>query len=340
MKSFAKTAGLAVLALLLLPVTAAIAQQRLTQETPAQVSADKTAVTLGTAPTSTEVAAPTLSADTASTNDLRIGVGDLLKISVLGAPEFDQEVRVDSKGNIAVALAGAVRVAGLTTEEARGTLQARLKEGAYFADPQVSIFTKEYATQGISVLGEVQKPGVYPVLGPRRLFDAISLAGGTTLKAGRIVNISHRDQPNASNTVTMSRDPSENMKANVEVLPGDTIVVSKAGVVYVVGSVRLPTGIVLENGGNITVLQAIAVAGGVNPTAALNSAKIIRKSPEGPTETPIQLKKILAAKAPDLTLQPEDIVFVPQSAGKKAAGVVAESAVRIASSIAAYSVFY
>ncbi len=130
------------------------------------------------------------------------------------------------------------------------------------------------------------------------------------------------------------------MKANVEVLPGDTIVVSKAGVVYVVGAVHLPTGIVLENGGNITVLQAIAVAGGVNPTAALNSAKIIRKGPEGPTETPIQLKKILAAKAPDLTLQAEDIVFVPQSAGKKTAGVIAESAVRIASSIAAYSVFY
>lgn len=339
MKSFAKRPGLVVLALVLFAATA-FAQQRLSQESPAQVSSE-TIGNVGIPPTTTnEVATSTLPVDATNSTELRIGVGDLLKISVLGAPEFDQEARVDGAGNISIALAGTVHVAGLTPEQAREAVRARLTEGAYFADPQVSVFTKEYATQGISVLGEVQKPGVYPILGPRRLFDALSLAGGTTLKAGRIVNISHRDQPNATHTVTLARDPSENMKANVEVLPGDTIVVSKAGVVYVVGAVRLPTGIVLENGGNITVLQAVAVAGGVNPTAALNSARIIRKSPEGPTETPLQLKKILAAKAPDLTLQAEDIVFVPQSTGKKAAGVIAESAVRIASSIAAYAVFY
>lgn len=337
MKSSAN--GLVIVALILLSITA-FAQQQLSQESLRQVGSDKSTVNNSITSATGHVAGDPLSVDAARSTELRIGVGDLLKISVLGAPEFDQEVRVNNSGDIVVALIGAVRVAGVTTEEARETIRARLTEGAYFADPQVSVFTKEYATQGISVLGEVQKPGVYPVLGPRRLFDALSLAGGTTPKAGRVINISHRDQPNAAETVSLSRDSSENMKANVEVLPGDTIVVSKAGVVYVVGAVRLPTGIVLENGGSITVLQAIAVAGGVNPTAALNGAKIIRKSPEGPSETPLKLKKIFAAKAPDLTLQAEDIVFVPQSTGKRAAGMAAESVVRIASAIASYSVFY
>ncbi len=339
MKSLAKKSGLCVLAVMLSAVLT-IAQQRISAGTDAQIPSDKPAV-VETPPVATgDTVVATSPADAGSNTELRIGSGDLLKIGVLGAPEFDQEVRVDGDGNINVALAGTFRVAGLTPEQARQTIRTRLVDGAYFADPQVSVFVKEYATQGISVLGEVQKPGVYPLLGPRRLFDALSLAGGTTPKAGRVINISHRDQPNSVSTVTLSREPVENMKANVEVFPGDTVVVSRAGVVYVVGAVRLPTGIIMENGGSITVLQAIAVAGGTNPTAALNGAKVIRRVPEGPKEIPIQLKKILAAKAPDMTLQAEDIVFVPQSAGKRAAGVAAESVVRIASAIASYSIFY
>ncbi len=128
--------------------------------------------------------APADSSDISVPRDLTIGIGDLLKISVLGAPEYDQDVRVAGSGEIVIGLVGRVHVAGQTTEQAQALIRKRLMDGGYFADPQVSVFEKEFATQGVSVLGEVQKPGVYPITGPRRLFDVLSLAGGTTPKAG------------------------------------------------------------------------------------------------------------------------------------------------------------
>jgi polysaccharide biosynthesis/export protein len=269
-----------------------------------------------------------------------IGIGDLVKISVMGVPDFDQELRVSGSGDIHLQLAGSVHIAGLTTEQAEQIIRKRLMDGGYFADPQVLVFEKDYATQGVSVLGEVQRPGVYPVTGPRRLFDILSLAGGTTPKAGQNVSITHRDQPDSARTVTMSRDPTENMKANIDIFPGDTVVVSKAGTVYVVGDVRKPTVVILETSSNISVLQAIAVAEGTNPTAKLNGAKIIRRTASGPENIPIKLKKILASKAPDVKLQAEDIVFVPASAGKKAGAMALDTAVGVARSLAVYSVFY
>ena len=269
-----------------------------------------------------------------------IGVGDLIKITVLSAPDYDQELRVDGDGDIVLALAGPVHIAGVTTEQAGQLIRKKLMDGGYFSDPQVGVFEKEYATQGVSVLGEVQKPGIYPLTGPRRLFDVLSLASGTTPKAGQVVSISHRDEPKSLRTVTLSNDPEKNIEADVEILPGDTVVVTKAGMVYVVGAVKTSTGIILENSNGITVLQAIATAGGMAPNASLNGAKIIRKSPTGPLEVPIPLKKIMAAKSPDVKLQAEDILFVPNSAGKTAAGMALDAGVRLATSVAAYAVFY
>ena len=156
-----------------------------------------------------------------------IGIGDLLKIGVLGVTDYDQQIRVGGDGDVFLALAGSVHVAGLTTEQAQQLIRKRLMDGGYFADPQVSVFEQEFATQGVSVLGEVQKPGVYPLTGPRRLFDVLSLAGGTTPKAGQVVSISHRNEPKSLRTVTLSNDPSTNIDADVEILPGDTVVITK-----------------------------------------------------------------------------------------------------------------
>ncbi len=145
-----------------------------------------------------------------------------------------------------------------------------MEEGGFYTKPQVTIFEKEYATQGVSVLGEVQKPGVYQLLGSRRLFDVLSMAGGTSAKAGRLVSIARRDHPESPRSVSLSNNANESATSNVEIFAGDTIVVSRAGVVYVVGDVHKPSGVVMDNGTDMTVLQAIAVAEGTNPTAALN----------------------------------------------------------------------
>lgn len=279
--------------------------------------------------------------DTSGTvNELTIGIGDLLKVSVLGAPEYDQDVRVAGNGDIVIGLVGTVHVAGLTAEQAQALVRKRLVDGGFFADPQVAVFEKEFATQGVSVLGEVQKPGIYPVTGPRRLFDVLSLAGGTTPKAGQVVTISSRDRIKTLQSVRFSSDPQKNMEANIDILPGDTVVVSKAGVIYVVGDVKRPMGVIMENGGHITVLQALATAEGPNSTAALRNAKIVRKGENGPTEVPVDIKKIMQAKAPDVTLQAEDVVFIPSSAAKNVGVRTLQSIVSIATGVATYRAVY
>ena len=280
------------------------------------------------------VTTPARSGDTVLTLD----GGDLLKVSVFGAPESDQQVRVGQDGNVSLNFIGSVHVAGLTTRQAQDLIAKKLVAGGYFAQPQVSIFVVEYATQGVSVMGEVLKPGVYPLLGSRRLFDVLSLAGGTGPKAGRVVSISRREHPEAPRSVLLSNDPVESAKSNIDVFPGDTVVVSRAGVVYVVGDVKKPSGVIMDNGTDMTVLQAIAMAEGTNRTAKLNNAKLIRTTPTGRQELPLPLKDMLSSKAPDMRLQAEDIIFVPTSAAKSAGMRTLEAIVQTASGVAIYGV--
>jgi polysaccharide biosynthesis/export protein len=266
---------------------------------------------------------------------LIIGTGDLLDVSVYGAPDFTKEVRVADSGEITLPFIGSVRVAGVTVEQAEKVVQKQLADGHYFKNPQVSIFEKEYATQGISVLGEVQKPGTYPLPGNHTLFDAVSAAGGLTPKAGNIISITHRSNPKEAQTVTLAPNLSFTPANNVPVSPGDTVLVSKAGIVYVVGDVHMPSGFVMENS-RLTVLQAIAMAQGTNTTAKLEKAVLIRKTSAGPQQIPLALPKILSAKAPDISLQPEDIVFIPRSEGKAALRRSLEAMVQAATGAAIY----
>lgn len=295
-----------------------------------------------TAPVVSETAVPDASVSTPitapaqATPEIRVGPGDLLSIKVFGVQDLTQEVRVSGAGDIGMPLVGTVHVGGLTQDEVAALIEAKLKEGGFLNSPEVSVFTKEYATQGVSVLGEVNKPGVYPILGSRNLFDVLSLAAGTTVRAGRTVSITHRDHPEQPVSVQLSDNAAESAAANVPVQPGDTVVVSKAGVVYVVGDVAKPSGFVMENNERMTVLQALAMAGGANTTASLNSARVIRQAPDGLKEIPIPLKQILTAKADDSPLVPGDVLFVPRSAGKSAARRGAEAILQITTGVAVY----
>jgi len=264
-----------------------------------------------------------------------IGLGDLIEITVYGAPDFNKQVRISDSGDVDLPLIGAVKLAGLSTHEGEALIRKRLMDGGFFNDPQVSIFEKEYASQGISVLGEVQKPGTYPLLGSRFLFEALSAAGGTTPKAGKSVTIIHRGRPQEPETVALTYSGSTPQTGNVPVLPGDTIVVSKAGLVYVVGDVRQPSGFLLDSA-RLTVLQAVAMAQGANPTASLDAAKVIRRTPDGPKEIPIELSKIMQAKAQDVELKDEDILFIPRSASKSAGIRAIEAILQTATGLAIY----
>jgi len=269
--------------------------------------------------------------------ELTIASGDLLGISLFGtdfscaADKAGCDARVSSSGDVVLPLIGSVRVAGLSVAQAEQLIANRFSEGGFFNNPQVTIVQKEYATQGISVLGEVQKPGIYPLLGSHTLLQAISAAGGTTVKAGNDVRLIHPGHPSESQHVDLSSPTS----SGVLLTPGDTIVVSKAGIVYVVGDVRQPTGVVMESSG-LTVLKAIAMAQGTNHTASLNNAKLIRNTPEGRREIPISLSKILSNQAPDLALQPEDILFVPNSLARSATRRGLEAILQTATGVAIY----
>jgi len=274
-------------------------------------------------------------ASNASQSDPRIGPGDLLELKVFGAPELGGTLRVSGAGEITVPLIGAEKVAGLSPEQAQKNLEQRLVSGGFLRDPHVNILVK-FATQGISVLGEVARPGIYPLLGSPRLFDALSAAGGATNRAGKMIYISRREDPSAGSAILLSQDPRQSLAQNVFLQPGDTVMVARAGIVYVSGDVRTPGGYVMNNDENLTVLQAIALAQGLNPTASTKNVRIIRRKEGKLQEIPVELKQIMTAKAPDISLENEDVLFVPNSASKSAARRSLESVVQVATGLAIY----
>jgi len=263
---------------------------------------------------------------------LRLGAGDLLEINVYNVPELASKARVGNSGDLYLPLIDYVHVADLTVEEAQSLIEKRLEDGGFVRNAHVTIFLDESASQGVTVLGDVTKPGVYPALGDRRLYDLISEAGGFTASAGRNVSII-RQRSQTPITVHLPRNLADDIQDNIEILPGDTITVPRAPIIYVVGDVARPAGLLVDNG-SLTVLQALALTGGTNHTAKLGGVCIIRKGQAGMTETKVPLKKMLEAKAPDINLQADDILFVPLSGARVAASRGFEAAVSAATGLA------
>jgi polysaccharide export outer membrane protein len=265
-----------------------------------------------------------------------LGVGDLIEISVFGVPDLSNKLRIGGSGDIYLPLIDYVHVADLTTDEAQELIQKRLEDGGFVRNPHVSIFVGESASQAITMVGEVTHPGAYPAIGDRRLFDLISAAGGLTEKAGRSVTIERRGS-SENIVVQLSDNLAEDTKNDVEVEPGDTIIVSRAGIVYVVGDVNHPSGFLIEDN-SLSVLKALALAGGGTRTSALNKTRILRKTPSGIQEIPVNLKKVLYAKAPDMAMVKGDVLFIPGSAGKAAAYRTADAAMSLSTALAVVAV--
>ena len=264
---------------------------------------------------------------------IRLGAGDLLEVGVYNVPELSTKARVGNSGDIYLPLIDYVHVADLTMEEAQALIEKRLEDGGFVRNAHVTIFLDESASQGVTILGEVGKPGIYPAIGDRRLFDMLSAAGGFTNSAGRKVSITRQRSQSAQVTVDLPRNLADDMKDNIEIMPGDTITVPRAPIIYVVGDVGRPAGLLIDNG-TLTVLQALALAGGPNHTAKIGGTRIIRKGPTGMTETRVPLKKMLEAKAPDVTLQADDILFVPLSGARVAGAQALSAAISAATGIA------
>jgi polysaccharide biosynthesis/export protein len=266
---------------------------------------------------------------------VRIGPGDELDIAVFGLPELSQHTRVNNSGDVSLPLVGKLHLGGLSSDGAEALIEKRLADGHFVNNPHVSVYLKDYTTEGISLTGEVNRPGVYSPLGPHRLLDLIQTAGGLTNKAGVTVTVAHRQDPTHPTVLTLSDDPVKAAANNIELSPGDTIVVSKAGIIYVVGEVNRPGGFVMQSN-EITVSQVLAMAAGPTRMASLNGAKLIRRTSKGLENTPLRLKKVLQAKIPDIRLDADDIIWVPSSKGKAIASATTYTALNTLATLAIY----
>lgn len=253
----------------------------------------------------------------AKAESLLIGPGDLLHVTVMREPELEQRVRVRDAGDVDLPLIGQIHVAGLDPEAASAAIAAQYLNRNFLRHPDVAVFVEQYATQGVSVLGQVMKPGTYSIATPRTLLDLLAMAGGLTPIADRHIMVERA--PGAKQReeeVFLSNRANDELMANVTIDPGDTIVVPKAGIVYVMGDVGRPGGYTMENESRMTVLQAIAMAAGLNRTANEKKARVIHNVNGEFEEEDLPLREIERGEAPDELLQANDVIYVPFSFAK------------------------
>ena len=271
----------------------------------------------------------------AQQESLLIGPGDLIQVDVMDTPEMEQQVRVTDDGTVPLAYIGNIHVAGETPAEAAAGIQKALIEKKVMHQPQVTVRMQELATQDVSVLGQVRTPGTYSITTPQTILKVLSLAGGLTDTADRNVVVKrHKSAEQVKYYV--SNDAEQALSDVVMVYPGDTVLVSRAPMVYVMGDVNRPGGYAIAtNDEHLSVLQLIAMAGSANKTSVQSRVRLIRTTDHGQVELPVRLDQMEKGKQPPLMLQVNDIVYVPFSWVKN----VAMSSASIAASTAGAAIY-
>lgn len=273
-----------------------------------------------------------------SGESLRIGPGDQIHVTVVDSPELDQHPRVTDAGEVPLIGVGAVKVAGLTPAEAITAVHDKLIAAHYLNHPEVTVTVEQYATQTVSVLGQVRASGAYPIGTARPVVDVLALAGGLNELADRNIVIERRGDPDHPLHYNLANDGVVALQTSVLVYPGDTVMVPKAGIVYVLGDVNRPGGFVMDNNSTeLTLLQALARAGGVSRTAKQGHAKLLRKDATGYHETQLSLGEIQKGKQQDIALAPGDVLYVPFSYAKNIAVSGSSGIISSLSSAAVYS---
>jgi len=258
---------------------------------------------------------------------LLIGPGDLLHVQVLDTPDLEQHARVTDAGQLPLILGGNVKVEAFTPEEAARAIEKVLFDNHYLLHPRVLVTVEEYATQVVSVLGEVKAPGPHAIRTPRSVLDVLTLAGGLAEMADRKILI-ERHGTGEKVPYFVSNQAGVAIDTSVKVYPGDTIFVPKAAIVYLLGDVKLPGGYAMTNNeSTVSVLELVARGGGTNHSAVPADAKLIRKVDSGYVQMALPLSAMQKGKRADLPLQAGDIVWVPfsylRNFATQASGIVA-----------------
>jgi polysaccharide export outer membrane protein len=269
-----------------------------------------------------------------------VGPEDLLEIEIYGQEKMKRTLRVSGGGDITMPLLGVVKVAGLTPQKIENHLR-ELYDAQYLVNPQVTVIVKEFRFQRVSVTGAVAKPGTYELIGPRTLLEVLSLAGGlasqtSSIPAGDVVNVIRRPSPpelagtKKAGTTQTPIPPVETVvidlrrlvsgespDLNIMVANGDVVHVPFADTAYVTGAVKKPGSVAVKE--NLTVSQAVALAGGVDPLLATNNVTIMRFDKQGsPITINTNLSSIMARSEPDVPIKGSDVIMVNESMVKKA----------------------
>jgi polysaccharide export outer membrane protein len=246
---------------------------------------------------------------------LKLAPGFLLKVVVYDQPDFSGNIRVDNGGGISIPFLGTLHVAGDTIVQAQDRIQQQFREKGILKNPQVTIDIQQFPATGATVLGEVQNPGRVQILTPHSLLDVIGLAGGETPLAGNEVDVKHADSSARPVSVYQySRGSNGDSIRDVLVEPGDTVIVKRTGIVYVLGAVNRPGGYAMQEDGELNVAQAVAMAQGLAVQAKTGALRVVRHGPDGTLlEVPVPYNKIMNGKQVPMALVAGDIVYVPVS---------------------------
>jgi len=246
-----------------------------------------------------------------------VGAEDLLEITVFEIPELSRTVRVTEKGTISLPLLGEVPAGGLTPGMLEGRIREKLAE-KYLHDPQVSVFVREYGSKRVSVLGAVGKPGSYEMLGARSLLQVLAQAGGLTEQVGSVLYVIPGSAEAGDRHIVdvadlmANRDPS----LNVDIRPGDIVSVpmERQLYIYVDGAVKTPGRIEQPSSRPLTLLQAIAKAGGPTERANLKRVQVLRQGAGGVQQAiAASVHRIKKGEDPDPILHDGDVVAVAET---------------------------
>ena len=262
----------------------------------------------------------------ASYRDYKVGPEDLLEIRIFGQDNLNREVRVNGQGEVSLPLVGGLKVAGLSPMDIeKRAVQAYGSQ--FLRDPQVTVSVKEYRHQKVAVTGAVDKPGYYEMIGPRTLLEMLAMAGGLQdkagAKAGDVVQVIRQQTPpqSAQGEITVidlrKLLAGGAIELNISIQHGDVIHVPFASNAYVLGGVKKPGSVSVKD--NLTMTQAIAMAGGVDPVLATDRVNILRfDDKKNAVSVTASLGRVLSRQEPDIPLKENDVVVVTESSIKKA----------------------
>jgi len=280
----------------------------------------------------------------------KLGAGDEVSVWALGAEEIGTHpFRIDLSGNIDVPMAGRIHAAGMTVDQLHAELVKQLRR--QLKEPQVTVSVTELRSQPVSVMGEVNKPGVYQLQGEKTLLEVLSLAEGVKADAGNKVRISRSVDEGQLPVPGAATDPSGQYyvaeaglrdaldhKTGVSALvirPHDVITVEAGQTIYVMGDVHKQGAFAVGQREQITALQAMSLAEGPLVTAKLSKARILREKPDGTrADIPINMEKVLEGEADNVPLQGGDFLYIPDSRTKNVALKAAQAALSIGTGIA------